>query len=207
MNKPRSPVLRLNAELRNPEKNTERAKRLHSTGAATPADRAHGAPTPTAARIASSTLGLLRISACRRRLPGTRRNSSGDWQRKRVKSATTIATRSKQSDRSESECGTTAETARAASEEARGAAEAARQAVVDTVRATAETLNATFEQMKVVEEMRRTLREIRDVNKLVSNLAELPAPARYERWWQGSPIGPNEVFEIANLQSARGVSR
>jgi len=112
--------------------------------------------------------------------PRTRRNSSGDSRRNRVRSVTIIARRSKQSDRSESGCERplrprafaseeariAAETARTASEEARVATEAARHAVVDAVRATAD---ASLEQMHAVEEMRRTLRETRDLNKLDSN--------------------------------------
>ena len=115
----------------------------------------------TAVRVPGRPVCLWK-TLCRRKLPGTRRNSSGGWQKRRVKPATGIARRSRPSDRSESgygkplrRRGPPAEGARTAGEEARVATEDAHQAVVDAVRATADALNATLEQMKVVEEMRQ----------------------------------------------------
>jgi len=49
--------------------------------------------------------GLRKNTPGRRRLPELRRSSSDAWQRKRVKSATASARRSKQSDRSASSYG------------------------------------------------------------------------------------------------------
>ena len=113
---------------------------------------------------------------CRRKLPGTRRNSSGGWQKRRVKPATSIARRSRPSDRSESGYGKPLRRRgprpRVRAPQARRLGSRPRTRIKrwwTAVLATADALNATLEQMKVVEEMRRTLRELRAVNKLEPN--------------------------------------
>ena len=153
MNKPLSPVLRSNAELRNPERTRSvpndyippEPQRQQTERMRTIADgREDSEQYPGLAVDLGMSSEAARNEAEQFRRLAEEAREVRDHHRDALETIRQERERLRD----------TAETARAASEEARGAAEAARQAVVDAVRATSETLNATLEQMKVVEEMR-----------------------------------------------------
>jgi hypothetical protein len=88
-----------------------------------------------------------------------RPSDSDGWPRRRVKFATSIATRSRACARSRNDCVKPASVA----------ADDARHAAMEAVRATADSLTTTLEQMKAIEEMRQTLRDIKALNSARSN--------------------------------------